>query len=334
MKKLGILAADEHLRDKALWAALAGEYEVLDYSAWPTWDEATLLARLREVEVLVTGRKSPQLPAGLAGNFGHLKWVAHLHGTIRHLVAKPLIEAGLIVTNWGDAVKGVAEGAMALLFACLKQLPAMDHWSRTGEDRRTPRAFADTLSNADVGLYGFGPIGRHMGRMLEAFGATVAVYDPHATDLPPHVRRCATLRELFSTCAILSIHCGLNEATAGSVTRELLMLLPQGGILINTARGGIVVEEDLAAVVADGRIWAGIDVIADEHGANAWERTPLAKLANVILTRHKVGGQRPTAAGPPAKFELPEFLVRNLRAFADGEPLAHVITAGVYDLKT
>jgi glycerate dehydrogenase len=192
----------------------------------------------------------------------------------------------------------------------------------------------DSLRKLPVGLYGYGPIGRHMGRMLQAFGARVSIYDPYARDVPAGVLQCATLRELFGTSVAVSIHCGLNDATKGSVTRELLDLLPQGGVLVNTARGAIVVEEDLAAALKAGRIVAGIDVIADEHGADAWQRSALAACPNVILTQHRVSGSRHYPPGYEPPRELPEFAVTNLEAFAAGKPLINVIAAEIYDLKT
>jgi hypothetical protein len=72
---------------------------------------ATLLRKCRSVEVILTGRASPGLPPALAHDFGRLRYVCHLYGTIRHLVTKAHLQAGLLVSNWGENVFGVAEGA-------------------------------------------------------------------------------------------------------------------------------------------------------------------------------------------------------------------------------
>lgn len=335
MLRMGMLAEDPHLHSPEILNAIrqAG-YEVDTMDNCRQWDEATLIGRLQTVDAAITGRKSPKIPNAMIGNFGRFKWLCHLHGTIRHLVEKPVVEAGLVVTNWGDAVSGVAEGAMTLLLACLKQLSELDHFTRTHEDRRLFQAFPCTLKGLDVGLYGFGPIGRHMARMAQAFGAKVAIYDPFARDIPPDIRVCGSLRELFSSCAVVSIHCGLNDATRGSVTRELLELLPEGGVLVNTARGAIVNEQDLADVLNAGRLWAGIDVIADEHGGDAWERTPLAQTPRTILAKHKIGSGKGYPPGFAPTPKLPDFAVENLRRFAAGEGLINVISADIYDLKT
>lgn len=331
-KRLGILMGDCYPEN--FWTPASEWYELVDLSAFKSWTPELMLEKLRSVDVAVTGRASPPLPLALAGNFGRLKLLCHLHGTIRHLVPKALIEAGLTVTNWGDAVAGVAEGAMALLLACLKQLAELDHWTRTHEDRRIYQMFPCTLHGTPVGLYGYGPIGRHMARMLMPFGPKIAIYDPYAKDVPPEIRVCPSLRELFATCPIISIHCGLNEATENSVNAELLDLLPQGGILINTARGGVVVEQDLADALNAGRLCAGIDVIADERGGDAWQRSPLAKAKNTILTHHRIGGGRGYPPGKAPAPTMPDFLRHNLQAFAAGGGLINAIPAEIYDLKT
>ncbi|NQU10752.1 hypothetical protein HQ590_08180 [bacterium] len=328
---LGITAADPVFHTPATRALLARQYEVHDFSDWSRLDAAALLVRFRSVEVVLTGRTSPALPLALAGDFGRLRCVLHLFGTIRGLVDKRLIERGLTVSNWGDDVARVAEGALALLVCQLNQLTALNAHVQGGADARVYQSYPPTLDGRDVGLYGYGPIGRHLARMLEPFGARIAVYDPYAGDLPAGIRRCATLRELFATCQVISIHCGLNDQTRDSVTRDLLELLPQGGILVNTARGRIVDEQALADLIVAGRLLAGVDVIRDEP---RWTESPLAGLAGAVLTGHRVCVGKGYPPGQEPEPRLPEFAVRNLEAYAAGRPLINVVTAAEYDLKT
>jgi phosphoglycerate dehydrogenase-like enzyme len=333
MISLGIFAKDEVFQDPEVQAQLREGYDVHSFHDWGDYDSSTLLNRMRSVEVAITGRASPKFPTELAKDLGHLRYLCHCHGTIRHLASKELIEAGLIVTNWGDAVEGVAEGAMAMLLCMLKQLTTLNEFAKGGEDRRIYQAFRCSLRGLNVGLYGFGPIGRHMARMLEPFGAKIAIYDPYAKDVPSHIRRCESLRELFATCQAISIHCGLNDQTKDSVTRDLLELLPQGGILINTARGQIVDERALGDLVGAGRLLAGLDVIYDEHKWD-WQGSPVAPNPGSLLTLHKIGGGKGFPPDQKPKPELPDFVLRNLAAYRNGQPLINVITAEVYDTKT
>jgi phosphoglycerate dehydrogenase-like enzyme len=331
MISLGVLNSDDFFGHDLHINGLRKDFEVHDFRDYKNFDEKTLLEKCRSVEVLIIGWHSPKLPIELAQNRGKLRYVCHLRGSIRKYVEKELVAAGIIVTNWGEDVEFVAEGAMALLLCQLKQLPALDKFVKGGPDERIYQMFTSRLKNLDVGLYGFGPIGRHMARMLEPFGAKIAIYDPFAKEVPSHIRRCSTLKELFSTCQAISIHCGLNDQTKGSVNRELLELLPQGSILINTARGHIVDEAALSELVKANRISAGVDVIQDEKD---WPGSPLAPLKGAILTGHRINKGKGYPPGKEPVLDMPEFLVRNLEAYRLGKPLINVISAEIYDLKT
>jgi phosphoglycerate dehydrogenase-like enzyme len=333
MKTLGIFAADAMFQDPDVQKQLSDGYEIHSFNDWKTYDAATLMARMRSVDMAIIGRSSPRFPVELASDFGKLRYVCHCYGTIKPYVPKELLTAGLIVTNWGNAVESVAEGAMAMLFCLLKQLVTLNQFAKTGKDLRIYQEYRCSLRGLDVGLYGYGPIGRHMGRMLDAFDAKVAIYDPYAKDVPGHFRRCDSLRELFGSCQAISIHCGLNDQTRDSVNRELLDLLPQGGIVINTARGHIVDEVALADLVAQGRLLAGLDVIADEKKWD-WAGSPVAPYPGSILTLHCIGGGKGYPPGKQPKPQLASFVLHNLAAFRDGQPLINVISAAEYDLKT
>jgi phosphoglycerate dehydrogenase-like enzyme len=333
MISLGIFAKDQWFQDPEVLAQLQDGYEVHSFHNWQDFDPATLLERMRSVEIALIGRASPKFPPELAGNFGRLRYVCHCHGTIRPYVPKELITAGLITTNWGDAVDGVAEGAMAMLMCLLKQIVTLNQFTKGGPDLRIYQAYRCSLRELNVGLYGYGPIGRHMARMLEPFGAKVAIYDPYARNVPAHIRRCDNLRDLFASCQVISIHCGLNDQTKDSVTRELLDLLPQGGIVINTARGQIVDEAALGELVGAGRLLAGLDVIRDEQKWD-WAGSPVAPHPGSILTHHNIGGGKGYPPGQTPKRLLPDFVVQNLAAYRQGKPLINVISAEEYDLKT
>lgn len=306
--------------------------DVEQWSDCREWSAGELADQCREVDVVVTGRSSPRLPDALADDFGRLKLLAHCHGTIKHLVSVDLIEAGLQVSNWGDNVYGVAEGALALLYGCLKQIPNMDAFIKRdwSGDERIGLTYAATLVERDVGLYGFGPIGRHMARILNALGATVYVYDKFATDLPGDVIPVGSLKELCDRCQIISIHCGLNDGTKGSVNADCLARLPDGGIVINTARGPIIDEDALAAELNAGRLLAGLDVIAHEkRWAQSILNHPLA-----IFSGHQVASGKIAEAVRKAPRSLPKFVLGNIRALRDGGPLRFLIDPRIYALKT
>ncbi len=301
-------------------------------------DEAALLSRLRALDAVAISRASPRIPDALIGNRGRLRQVSYTAGSIRHLVSKALIEDGLLVTNWGDQVAHVAEAALMFLLAGLKQVHTLDAFIRSDwrDDRRVFQDFPATINGRDIGLYGFGPIGRHMARYIGALGAKVAIYDPYAKDVPAGIRVCPDLRTLFATCQCISIHCGLNDGTRGTVTRELLELLPQGAVLVNTARGAIINEADLVAVLPSKRIIACLDVLENEK---TWATGALSTIPSnlLLLTGHiaeRGKGPDRSKPRPPIKSGLPDHVVAALAALAEGRTPPHQITAAQYDLKT
>ncbi len=328
---LAILAEDPFMRAPENLRRIPDAYEVHDYSSWRSWSAEQLLDRIRQVEVVLTGRISPRLPAELATDPGKLRWLCHFFGTVRHLLQREHIEAGLLVTNWGNARRPVAEGAVALLLAMIKQIKQLDRYCTTGQDRRIWQHYYPTLPDMRTGIYGLGPIGKHLARMLQSLGANLSYYDPYAEDVPPEMRRCDSLDELFECSDAVVVICGLNDQTRGSVGRDLLEKLPQGGVLVNVARGPIVVEDELAELVAAGRILAGCDVIADESN---WPESPLAGLDGCLLTRHRVGRGKGYPPDREPLRPIPDYVQENLRAYADGTEMIFTISAPLYDLKT
>lgn len=189
-----------------------------------------------------------------------------------------------------DTISASAEFAFLLLMAVLRRFEialaevAGGRW-RENEDRMRGRE----LDGLRVGLVGFGRIGRRLFRYCSAFGAEVVYHDPYVRDAgPPSV----SLEELFRTSDVVCICCALTAETAGLIGRDLLESLKQEACLINTSRGEIMVEPDLAAVLAarpDLRV--GLDVLTAEVTGTQWE-SPLLSLrgkGQVLITPHIAG---------------------------------------------
>ncbi len=306
-------------------------YTVHDFSDWRSWPHQQLLEKMRSVHVVMTGRKSPKFPSELIEARGKLQWHCHFHGSVRYLVSREHIEAGLTVTNWGCSMRPVAEGAVALLLATIKQIKQADLYSQTGQDRRFWQGYFPSLPHMRTGLYGLGPIGRNVAEMLLALGARLSYYDPYAEDVPETIRRCDSLAELFESSDAVVVVCGLNDQTRGTVDKTMLEKLPRAAALINVARGPVVVEQDLADLVAQGRILAGCDVICDESD---WPASPLAGLDAACLTHHQVGVGKGYHPDEKPLNRYPDFVMENLRSFAAGRPLIYTIAPEEYDLKT
>ena len=174
---------------------------------------------------------------------------------------------GLTVTRAAGAnSRSVAEHAMALMLFMLKDMPSVVSRMREGLWEKTSRMTRD-IDGMTLGLVGYGSIGSKVARYSAAFGMRVLAYDPYlpAGALPGPGERVETLPELLRQAQVLSLHCPLEPETRGLIGAAELALLPQGAVLVHTARGGIVDQDALLAALDSGQVgWAGVDVFAKE----------------------------------------------------------------------
>jgi D-3-phosphoglycerate dehydrogenase len=150
-------------------------------------------------------------------------------------------------------------------------------------------------------------------RPRAAFGMDVVAYDPVLTDPPAGVRAASSLEEVLRVADVLSLHVPLTADTRGMIGRQELELLPDGAIVINTARGPVLDTDALAEALRAGRLRAaGIDTLAHEP---IRPDDPLRALENVVLTPH-IGGS--TAA---ALRTVSAMAARNVLTVMRGEPV-------------
>jgi phosphoglycerate dehydrogenase-like enzyme len=277
-------------------------------------------------EVLVTCWKTPPLPATLPPK---LRYVCHLAGSIKPLVPREHIAAGLLVSNWGGSISRiVAEWALFHMLSCLRRATywtlAM-HQGGAWKDGGTETA---SLFGRRVGLHGFGLVARELVRLLQPFGCVISVCAPDVTaetGAVHGVRAVATLEELFAQNDVIVELAPLIPATRGIVTEKLLRLIPPGGVFVNVGRGAVVDETALLTVAREGKIMVGLDVFTKEPlPADSGFRG----LANVTLTPHLAG---PTT---DRRRDAGAFALENLHAYTEDRPLKAVVTTKVYDAST
>lgn len=196
-----------------------------------------------------------------------------------------------VVATPGTNAQAVAEHALGLILACAKTIPAADRAVRDGEFGFRYRQTTVELAGRVLGLVGYGRIARRLARFAQAIGMEViavsrfADADEMARD---SVARAADLDTLCATADIVSLH---TVPGAGVVLdRPRLERLKPGAIVVNTARGALIDEAALAAVLRGGRIAAaGLDVFRDEPLPLD---SPLCDCPNLILTPHIGGAAR------------------------------------------
>ena len=189
-------------------------------------------------------------------------------------------------------VDAVAEHAVTLTLSALKCIVDFDDSVRgRGEwDRWSLRTRLRQLAGTTVGIVGYGAIGQATATRMAALGAKVRVYARRRLDLSSSVdvQQCDSLEQLFDEASIVSLHVPLTSETGGMVTEDLLARLGPEGILVNTARGGVIDEEALLRVLSDGRLgFAALDVLRTEPPPPEY---PLLSLPNVLVTPHIAGG--------------------------------------------
>ena len=297
-----------------------GAYDDIPFD--PAMPEDALIDLIGQYDVLLTIWGNFPIPPALAKRPGKLGYICNISGSLNEWVPKEIPESSIRVTNWGDAPAfGVAEGAMALLFAVMKDIPT--HVLNVRADKWGARECAGgTLYGMRVGIYGMGVIGRKFVDMLAPFGTEMMVFDPYVTELPAGCARAESLEELFSFADAIVVHAGRSEETIGSITAALLARLPDNGIVINTARGELFDQDALFAELASGRLRAGLDVLGISDGLEKGD--PMRQMPNCIFTAHHIGGGN----WPVHSDSLPrmhEICLENLERYKNGVPLEFVM---------
>lgn len=196
-----------------------------------------------------------------------------------------------VATCVGINSQPVAELAVLHMLAVYRHLLAANR--RLKENVWAKDEFSSTsylINGKTVGLVGLGNIGRKVTKIVQGFGATVQYYDmfriPEAQEQALGITFCP-LDQLMSTSDIVSLHVPLTEQTTNLIDKTRLAMMKPTAILINTARGGIVNEDDLAEALQTGKLLgAGLDAFAAEPpGADC----PFYTMKNVVITPH-IGG--------------------------------------------
>ncbi len=220
----------------------------------------------------------------------------------------------------GRNAAAAAEYAIGLMLAALRRIPLADSELRAGRWRGDFYAYDEAgveLDGATVGLVGYGAIGRIVARVLRAFGATVLVADPYTDRATAYTDgvRLVELDELVRTSSVISLHARLTEETRGIVGAAEIAAMPEGTVLVNTARGGLLDDDTLPDALRSGRLGGvALDVYDTEPPPPDW---PLYSAPNVVATPHLAGATRQTAR------RAARIVAGEVGRFLRGERLAH-----------
>ncbi|MFF1375603.1 hydroxyacid dehydrogenase [Streptomyces sp. NPDC058308] len=271
-------------------------------------------AVLAETEILVTGWECPPLTPEILAGAPRLRAVVHAAGSVKPMVTDAVWDRGIVVSSAADANAGpvVAFTLAAITFAAKGALSTAARYA-AGWPPFTGRAGADART---IGVIGASRIGRRVIAALRASdtGCRVLLTDPYVN--PERAAALGVelvdLAELCERSSIVTVHAPQLPETRGLLSEQMLKLIPDGGAVINTARGSLVDTEALARECGAGRLDAFLDV-TDPEPLPAGHA--LLRLPNVLVTPHIAGAQ-----GSEVR-RLGEYAVAEVERFVAGAEL-------------
>ena len=301
------------------WAALEAYGALTVYDRTP-YEDAEIIRRIGDAEIVITN-KTP-LGRAVLEACPAIRFIAVLATGYNVVDVAFARERGIPVSNvpaYGTAAVG--QFAIALLLELCSHVQHHSDAVHAGRWQSAPDwTFWDypliELAGKTMGIIGFGRIGQTTGRIAKALGMTVLATGSRETEAGRAVARYTDLDTLLRESDVICLHCPVFPETAGIINKENIAKMKDGVILINTSRGGLVVEQDLADALNSGKVLAaGVDVVSTEP---IRADNPLLTAKNCLITPHI------SWAPKEARQRILDCTAENLRAFLDGKPV-HVV---------
>ena len=258
------------------------------------------------------------LSADVIAKLPELKYIGVLATGYNVVDLEAARQHGIVVTNIpAYSTMSVAQMVFAHI---LNVTMHVDHYAVENRNGRWSRSedfcWMDTpvveLSGKILGIVGLGNIGSAVARIANAFGMEVMAVTSKEQPLLPNYIKKVTTNELFHTSDFISLHCPLTESTRGLICRESIAMMKPGVVIINTGRGPLVNEQDMAEALQQGRVGAFCsDVLAQEPPA---ANHPLSGSPRAYITPHIAWASR------EARMRLIHIAAANLEAFLNGKP--------------
>ena len=277
-----------------------------------------VIEAIGEAEVVFTN-KVP-LPKEVLTQAPNLKYIGVLATGYNIIDIEMAHKLNILVTNVPDySTNSVAQFTMGLLLELCHHIGDHNKAVKNGEwTRSLDFCFWNTplieLSGKTMGIIGFGRIGQATAKVAQAFGLNILAYNRSKDfSLESDTCRYAELEELFGKSDVISLHCPLTEATEGIINKQHIAKMKDGVMLINTSRGGLIVEADLKEALNSGKVaGAAVDVISEEPMK---KDNPLLDAKNCIITPHIAWATK------EARTRMMGIVVDNLKAYINGAPV-------------
>lgn len=284
-----------------------------EYSVYDSTPPELVAERLSGTDIVLTNRV--KITPALLDSCKSIKFVTALGTGYDMIDVRACRERGVEVCNApGYSTDSVAQLAFSLLLALTNDLSGFRKIVRDGGWTGVPGiAYQQIpcmeLAGKTVGVYGCGAIGKRFGELCRAFGMRVLAYRRSAVPGISDGIEYTDSETLLGESDFVSLHCPLTDETRGLVSSAFIAKMKRGAYLINTSRGAVVNEADLAEALTDGRLsGAALDVMCKEPPERD---NPLTGLANCIVTPHCAW------VTPEARKRLLLILERNISSFVN-----------------
>ena len=298
------------------WDGLKALGDVTVYDRTSYVDAPIIAERIGDAEIVVMN-KTPISKATIDA-CPNLKMIAVLATGYNVVDYNYCREKGIPVCNvptYGTA--SVSQFSIALLLEICHHIGHHSDSVHAGEwARNADWCYWDypliELEGKTIGIIGFGRIGQAEGRIAKAMGMNVLAYDVYPNDSGRAIGEYVDLETLLKRSDVISLHCNLTPENTGIINRENIAKMKDGAILINNARGQLIVEQDVADALNSGKLaGAGLDVVYTEP---IREDNPLLKAKNCIITPHI------SWAPIESRRRIMDITVDNIKAFQSGAP--------------
>ncbi|WP_147678582.1 D-2-hydroxyacid dehydrogenase [Algibacter pacificus] len=296
-------------------------FGVLKVHERTAFDNDTIIKNIGDAEMVLTN-KTP-LPKAVLENVPNLKYIGVLATGYNIIDVDTAKDLGIVVSNvpiYGT--QAVGQFTMALLLELCHHVGDHNTAVKNG-DWTNSKDFCFwnspliELSGKTLGIIGFGRIGQATAKIAKAFGLHILAYNrSQDLRLESETLKYVALDELLEQSDFVSLHCPLTESTEGLINSKSIAKMKDGAFLINTSRGGLIVEDDLKKALNSGKLaGAAVDVVSTEP---IKRDNPLLEADNIIITPHIAWASR------EARARLMQTTVENIEAFLEGQPI-HVV---------
>lgn len=296
------------------WDYLESVFNLTVYDRTP---KELVIERAKNADVVIVNKVA--ITREILENLPKLKFVATLATGFNQIDTVALRERNIPVSNIPSySTNAVAQTVFSFILEFTNRVGHYTTSVKEGEWSEckdfcywnTP---LNELSGKTLGIIGFGKIGRRVSEIALAFNMNVLVYTPSGKKEADERVKFTTLEEVQKNSDYITLHCPLTDATNELVDKEFINKMKDGAALINTARGAVINEKDVADALNSGKLsYFGADVLSTEPPK---KDNPLLSARNTFLTPHIAWAAYET------RLRLLEILNGNIRAFLEGNPI-------------